>query len=90
MSTTKSGTVITAVKMRSFHFSLSFGFGWGPGNQHVGCEPDAEPVSGADCDGGHTIQETIQDACSGLAEALSGVGPGRPLFRPRKGCPAAP
>ena len=32
-------------------------------------------MSGADCDFGQTIQETIQDARSGLAEALPGAGP---------------
>ena len=32
-------------------------------------------MTGADCDGGQTIQETIQDARSGLAEALPGSGP---------------
>ena len=32
-----------------FHFSVSF---CGPGNQHVGSEPDAEPVPGANSDVG--------------------------------------
>ena len=32
-------------------------------------------MSGADCDGGQTIQETVQDARSGLAESLPRPGP---------------
>ena len=32
-------------------------------------------MSGADCDGGHTVQEAIQDARSGLAESLPCPGP---------------
>ena len=54
-----------------FHFSVSF---CGPGNQHVGSEPDAEPVPGANSDVGQAIQETIQDARSGLAESLACIG----------------
>ena len=34
-------------------------------------------MSGANSDGGHTIQETIQDARSGLAESLPCPGPHR-------------
>ena len=32
-------------------------------------------MSGANSDGGHTIQETVQDARSGLAESLPCPGP---------------
>ena len=55
-------------------FSATAGYR-GTGNQYVGSEPDTQPVTGANRDGGETIQKALQDLGGSLPESLPGPGP---------------